>query len=320
MKRIMLIFLSLFLLTSCSNLKSVDSQENLSKEELLNKISELKRKTEELEIKANEYENKINDLTNINSKIKSVNESLKSEIQEYKQSIDVYKLGYSDKSKNSLKRVMFVSKGFLKTHPYNEALNVIELEKSKILIHNEFKNEQGQNWAFVEIIDSIDKFKRYGFVNVDGLEEIEIHTYKKVLDESINSIHLGDSAEVIKEVFGSNFEIVKGGMRWLYKFENESLILEIDPISNTITSINVNEGDYSLESGVKIGNNAIEAISKYKDRYEVFYDYRIFDKKPDNLFHFGEGYVLYLGYDTETLGKNSIITRINLYSFYDIEW
>jgi hypothetical protein len=235
---------------------------------------------------------------------------------------NIYEREYYEKEAITLPRVMyFEGNGSLKVYPYINADTIKEIKDMYVIIHTVVLNENGEEWALVELTDYVN-VKKYGYVELTRLTEKPYTPLNAGDKEVISDIGIGDTVEEAIVQFGSRYDIYKSEKGWGYSFnkENGYIFIEIDPISNTVKSIFVNADGHETKEGFQVGDNAMEVIKSYKSKYEMNTDHHLFTDLAESTFDLGDGYVIEFKFsstESEELTKESFVTYIYLYNIYE---
>lgn len=134
--------------------------------------------------------------------------------------------------------------------------------------------------------------------------------------ESIADLEIGDTLRMVIDKYGRDFEVAfsDDGFEPIVMFQD--FAFSIDVSSYCITELFLASDKYETKLGVKIGDNAMEAMDIYGAVYPSNEDGSIHPDYPQTLFDIGDGYVIQFYTDTEELTESSIIIRINIRSFW----
>lgn len=184
---------------------------------------------------------------------------------------------------------------------------------------SETSGHDGTSWGIVLMNDYGQT--KVGYVPYKELEVIESQEIKFV--ESIGTFHLGDRIEKMIGVLDQDFEIKSENtcMYFFYDDSNQEVELHyrVGPTIEAFVSqdfriwyLRTDSPKYVLNSGFKVGDNAIEVLQYYRKNYnEEESDFYY----PTGRFQFRLSETEFIGFyiDTEELTNESVITWIGLF-------
>lgn len=324
MTKFIVILLAMMILSSCNQQVEEDGLE-LSSTEYKEQIAELVEKLKVREDTIVKLEDRIERREDeLEYMVNAVDELTKPAND------DVYSKGFNELKNENLARTMrIIDSIYLRNHPYagaaaiRRSMNQPWLMKGiDIIVHAAVRNEDGETWALVEHPDLASYSNNFGYVPFESLQEVEHSAPMRDDTESIAGIRVGDIFEKAVVAWGTEYSKWNGPNAMGYTFVEFEVGVDLDPIRNSINNISVREPGFYTNEGVQIGDNAVETLSLYANKYEQNTDEKLYDEHSEYIFKLNEdNYVIEFWIDTEELTEQSVIARMWLYNIYGLsEW
>lgn len=181
---------------------------------------------------------------------------------------------------------------------------------------------RGESWCHVIDFNGVS-----GYIQSDDMAKIDkSEEYHIMSSESLGGFRVGERIECIIGKLDRDYYLVYENGR-IYIFPDSQQVTVDNPIdrpftdiknldafvnnTNHITFLRTDSPEYQLESGYKVGDNAIEVLNHYESKYELD------DKKEGVAWYYGydfsyvtEDGILMFRIDSEQLDNTSIITSI----------
>lgn len=236
----------------------------------------------EYEATIQEQENTILELQKQNTKLNSEIIENKLLIADYKSEIDNIKKqldnsssnesilsGYYELEQQDFPRYMYLTNPIsLKMFPYDWAEDIMSIFPMYLVVHTIVINDSREQWALVECTEvGLSRRNSFGYVPLNALEKREYVDFPRCSKESIGDIEIGDKVEEVIMLFGSDYIIYKTEFGVDYVFEDARV--KIDPISNTVQSINIYDKGYQTKEGIEVGADIEEVKAIYGNNPEM---------------------------------------------------
>lgn len=203
---------------------------------------------------------------------------------------------------------------------YTEASSkatIIEGFPSIVFGISESLNDQGEKWLYVEAVYP-HKEAMCGYIkyNPDEITFFE-RNYRSSNQITVDGHYIGESANIFKEYIEEGADLIKGEMNWYLKINDSGI--GIDPVNWSVNSFYVSNSEFLLDDKFRVGDNAVEVINYYTEKYPIFYSEKVMNEKPDNWFEIDdEGTILGIIYNTETLTEDSLVGEIKIFNQKDM--
>lgn len=320
---ILVVVVMLIFIVSCDS-NSDSTEMNL-------KIAELQENIELLENENSQLQNKLekNENSSNTPVIESLTEDSKAEEQTYSYRVTEFQHLFG--------LYQFSGESSIYSLPSYESRPLELTQPSIVEIYSVVENELHEKWALINHFNNASRsVDAFGYVPIETLEKMEdkYDEYSKlqvmeefVLGESLNDINLfEDQPAIIVNGFDGGYVhyfdnydeqifnqvLDEKGNVVSYVLEN-GLEVSVDKYSNVAYALRVYSDKYELLSGLKVGQNAYEAISicdnlyvRDGEKYENSeLEYVTYDTEV--------GYFLALIFETNDVTEEIIVKRIAIY-------
>lgn len=194
--------------------------------------------------------------------------------------------------------------------PYSNSNNLGEIINDEVKVMATSLNNQRERWALVEVLGRIGE-NRYGYVEVDSLSnEIEgKFEYDSLnVDESLESIQIGDNMEAVINQFGHDYYIIKDSNAYQIGYNTADgghIVFTIDSRMLKVMGIRIASKEYKL-------NNGLALDLPWTSIYEIYSENEVKIYEGRHIINVGDGFVIQIQLADDELLDVATITRIDI--------